>query len=269
MTENGMAKSVGKGRVVLVTGAGSGIGRAAVDTLLAQGYRVVASARPGPKVDRLAVELAATAGDDAMVVPADVSDEGHIDALFATCEATLGPPWGLVASAGQRQPRTPVLDLSTDLWDAVLNNNLRGSFLVNRRAAQSMARAGGGVIVNVSSVSGKIARTGQTAYAVSKAAINHLTEVLALELAHHGIRVNAVCPGTTATPMIDLAQSQDSASLMDERINGSLELFRPGIPLRRVATAQDQADSICFLLSDRARHITGQVLYVDGGETVI
>ncbi|MDR1387740.1 MAG: SDR family oxidoreductase [Propionibacteriaceae bacterium] len=258
-------EDLGRGRPVVVTGAGSGIGRAVVDTCLEQGYAVLACARPGPKCDRLREELA----DRALVAAADTADEAQVEALFEICETRLGPPWGVVANAGRRQPRTPVLELASELWDAVLDNNLRGAFLVDRRAAQSMARAGGGSIVNLSSVSGKVARTGQTAYAVSKAAIDHLTEVLALELARHGIRVNAVSPGTTSTPMIELAQAQDSADLLAERVAGSLELYRPGIPLGRLATAQDQADAICFLLSDRARHITGQVLQVDGGETVV
>jgi 2,3-dihydro-2,3-dihydroxybenzoate dehydrogenase len=252
----------------VVTGGASGIGRATALSLLGDGHRVAVADVTGPSLAAFRREVAPRFPDDALAIDTDVTDEEQVDAVFGRAVEAFGPIDGVVASAGIRMARTSLVDLSAATWDNVINVNLRGTFLVDRAAARHL-RGRSGSIVNIASVSAKVARPGQAAYAVSKAAVVHLTHVLALEAAADGVRVNAVCPGTTATPMIELAQRQDSDDLLRERVHGSLAGWRPGIPLRRVATADEQADAIRFLLSDRARHVTGQVLYVDGGETVV
>jgi NAD(P)-dependent dehydrogenase (short-subunit alcohol dehydrogenase family) len=116
---------------------------------------------------------------------------------------------------------------------------------------------------------GEIPYIGQSAYCASKAAVIHFSRVLALELSAHQVRVNSVCPGTTETPLIKQAILQEGPHTLSDRIHGSLELFRAGIPLRRIAQPDDIAATIAFLLSTSARHITGQAIFVDGGESIV
>jgi 2,3-dihydro-2,3-dihydroxybenzoate dehydrogenase len=132
-----------------------------------------------------------------------------------------------------------------------------------------MIAAKSGAIVAVASLSGFAPRIGQSAYCVSKAGVIQFARTLALELAEHRIRVNSVCPGTVNTALIKQAQAQDGPQILQDRIYGNAARFRPGIPLRQIAEPEDIAATILFLLSPAARHITGQTIFVDGGESIV
>lgn len=256
-------------RVFVVTGGASGIGLATVRLLLDHGASVaiidtqpIASALEAPG-------SAATRGDHLYVLRADVCDTAQVEAATSAAFERFGRLDGLVCSAGVRASPLAAIELDDAVWDRVMAVNLRGTFVANRAVGRVLARNGGGSIVNVSSISGKAARIGGIAYGVSKAAVIHLGRILALELAESHVRVNTVCPGITDTPMINLVPDQDADQLKNQRIYGSTSGFRPGIPLRRIARPEEPAAAIVFLLSPSAGHITGQELFVDGGETLV
>jgi NAD(P)-dependent dehydrogenase (short-subunit alcohol dehydrogenase family) len=175
-----------------------------------------------------------------------------------------------VTAAGIRQTAATALDLPLDVWSRTLHVNVTGTFVAAREAARLMMSGGRpGSVVTIASVTGTSARMNQSAYCASKAAVIHLTKVLAIEWAQYAIRVNAVCPGVTKTPMIELAVKNEGPQVLDDKLNGSMEQFRPGIPLRRLATPEEQAAAICFLLSDDTSFVTGVALGVDGGAGVV
>jgi NAD(P)-dependent dehydrogenase (short-subunit alcohol dehydrogenase family) len=148
--------------------------------------------------------------------------------------------------------------------------NVTGTFIAARESARLMVETGrAGSIVTIASVTGTSARMNQSAYCASKAAVIHLTRVLAIEWSEHGIRVNAVCPGVTQTPMIEQAIKNEGSQVLDDKLLGSMEQFRAGIPLRRLAKPEEQAAAIDFLLSDDSSFITGVALGVDGGSGVV
>ena len=159
--------------------------------------------------------------------------------------------------------------MSWEVWSRVLDVNLRGTLVAARAAGRVMVDQGGGAIVTVASVAGVIPRIGQVAYGASKAAVIQVTRVLALEFARYQVRVNAVAPGTTRTPLIEQAIRDEGEQLVEKRVKGDPDSFRGGVPLGRMALPEDQAAAIAFLLSPLARFITGQVLFVDGGESMI
>lgn len=248
---------------VVVTGGASGIGRAVVLRLLRTPHARVAV------IDAAVsdAEQGLSADGRLLSVTADVASESAIGNAFDTVVSAFGPIRGLVTAAGIRMRSTPVADLALDTWNQVIGTNLTGTFVSCRAALGVMP--GPGAIVTLSSISGLRGRLGQSAYGVTKAGIIQLTRVLALELAARDVRVNSVCPGVTATPMIELARAQESGDTVADRIGGNTAVFRPGIPLRRIAQPDDPAGVVEFLLSDAARHITGQAISVDGGESVI
>jgi len=175
----------------------------------------------------------------------------------------------LERAAGALHPTEQVLTVSCEVWSHILEVNLRGTYVAARAAGRVMVEQEGGAIVTVASVAGVIPRIGQVAYGASKAAVMHLTRVLALEFARYQVRVNAVSPGTTRTPLIERAIKDEGEEVLEQRIKGDLSKFRGGVPLGRLAFPEDQAGAIAFLLSPLARFITGQVLFVDGGESMI
>ncbi|MET8472856.1 2,3-dihydro-2,3-dihydroxybenzoate dehydrogenase [Streptomyces sp. NPDC006422] len=250
------------GRLALVTGAGRGIGAAVVAALAARGARVVATDRDA---DAVAETAAPYAEGQVVARPLDVTDAAAVDTLVADTEDTVGPLDIAVNVAGVLRG-APVVDLTDEDWAACFAVNTNGVLHVSRAAARRMTRRGSGSIVTVASNAAGIPRQGMAAYAASKAATAMFTKCLGLEVAPHGVRCNTVCPGSTLTDM----QRGMWETGAGERsvIEGDLAAYRTGIPLGRIAEPEDVAEAVAFLASDRARHVTMQDLYVDGGATL-
>ena len=246
-------------RAAIVTGAAGGIGRGVVAALLAAGARVTAT-------DTEAA-LAANPVPGAEMRALDVRDGPGAEALVAAVEAAHGPLALGVHAAGMLAV-VPLLDLAPAEWDRVIGTNLGGTFNVTRAFGRAMARNGGGAIVAVSSNAATIPRLNMGAYTASKAAATMLMRCLGLELAGAGVRCNIVAPGSTLTPMQTAMWAEDGGAGERAVIEGSLEAFRTGIPLKKLATPQDIAGAVMFLLSDQASHVTMADLYVDGGATL-
>lgn len=235
-----------QGKTALVTGAGGGIGRVIARTLCGEGARVVCCDRDGEAAAQAAQGLPATA--EAL----DISDEGQVRALFAR----LGRLDILVNCAGVLT-RQPFLDTTLENWERTFAVNARGTFLMTREGGRLMAAAGGGAIVNISSGSGKKPCRGEAAYGASKLAVIGITQVAALELGPSGVRCNAVCPGSVQCGMA----ARDFLNTPE-----GIEAYRASTALRRIGQPEDVADAAVYLASDKARHVTGAVLVVSGGE---
>jgi 2,3-dihydro-2,3-dihydroxybenzoate dehydrogenase len=281
-------------RVALVTGAAGGIGAAVVDTLVAQGYAVVAADLDGPTTAlpaaldgtsqeaRPAQDPTAPAGAgtadarSGRVVRArlDVTDEQDVARTVRWVEEEVGPIEVLVNAAGILRPGIVTESSLTD-WQAMLTVNATGVYLVSREVGRRLASRRRGAIVTVASNAAGVPRVGMAAYAASKAAAASLTRSLGLELASYGVRCNVVSPGSTRTPMLAALSGSpgpDDVRVLDDQaeariVAGAPADFRLGIPLGRLAEARDVADAVAFLASDAARHITVHELVVDGGAT--
>jgi NAD(P)-dependent dehydrogenase (short-subunit alcohol dehydrogenase family) len=232
----------------VVTGAARGIGAVIARHAAKEGYRVAVW-----DVDLDAAEAVAAELGDALAFAVDVADESSVEAGFDA----LGETPALVVNNAGRVRFGPLLTLSVEDWNAVLAVNLTGTFLVSRAAARRMADAGGGSIVNISSVNGIAAAPNAGAYTSTKAAILMLTEQMALEWAASGVRVNAVAPGLILAGMSDPIYA-------DPEIR---KLRQSKVPLGTLGTADDVASAVLFLASAKAGYITGQTLAVDGGLT--
>jgi 3-oxoacyl-[acyl-carrier protein] reductase len=207
------------GQVAVITGASRGIGRAAALAFAAEGASVVLAARDANALTATADAIVA-AGGRALAVATDVASEADVAALFAATEATYGPVTILVTAAGAVANR-PFAEMDTATWDAVVNTNLRGTFLCCRAAFQTMQAHGGGVIVNFSSLSGvpKVEKfPGMSAYIVSKFGVAGLSEILAVEGRPHNIRVIAVSPGAVDTEMLRQAAPHLKAGMTPEQM---------------------------------------------------
>jgi NAD(P)-dependent dehydrogenase (short-subunit alcohol dehydrogenase family) len=256
-----------EGQTVAITGGGSGIGLATAERIVERGGSVVLIDINSGGAQQAAAKLDGS-GKRAVGIGADVTDAAAIAAALDMAVQKYGRLDGLVTCAGIRQPSARIADMSLDVWEKILRVDLGGTFLTCQAAARIMSRAGGGAIVNVSSLSGHSPRLGQAAYCAAKAGVISLTKVLALELAEAKVRVNVVCPGTAITPFNSEALKREGEQGVQARIEGDTKQYRPGIPLRRLAEAGDVAEPIVFLLSEGARHITGTLLFIDGGESV-
>ena len=244
------------GRVVLVTGAGSGIGQATAELVAGMGGRVVASDvdedRGGATVARLNDE-----GRDAVFAAADVTDGAAVEALVGTAVAAYGRLDCAANCAGVGAGHAPTHEYPEAQWDRIVTINLKGTWLCMRaEIGRMLAQGSGGVIVNVSSTLGLRGSPFASPYSASKHGVLGLTRTAALEYAKWGIRVNAVCPGAIDTPMMDATF---------ERFPGYRDSLLQVVPMSRMGRPAEAAAVIAWLCSDAASFVTGEGLTVDGG----
>ncbi|MFT3736660.1 MAG: 2,3-dihydro-2,3-dihydroxybenzoate dehydrogenase [Rhodocyclaceae bacterium] len=251
-------------KTALITGAAQGIGAAVARTLAQQGARVALIDHQADKLETFAHALRAE-GQQAIAIPLDLRDAAAITAAVTHTEQQLGPIDLLINVAGiLRSGNT--LELSDADWEDSFTINTTAIFRMCRAVARGMVERKQGAIVTVGSNAARVPRLGMAAYAASKAATAHFMRCLALELAPQGIRCNTVSPGSTDTAMQRAFAS--TPEQIQGVLKGSLERYRLGIPLGRIANPEDIAEAVCFLASDRARHITMHDLCVDGGATL-
>jgi NAD(P)-dependent dehydrogenase (short-subunit alcohol dehydrogenase family) len=244
------------GRTALVTGASSGLGRHFAKTLAAHGAAVAAAARRTDRLEALVAEITA-AGGRAVAVAMDVTQGESIRAGFGTAAAALGPVDLVVNNAGISITKPP-LDLTDDDWDQVVDTNLRGAWLVAQTAARALRDAGRpGRIINIASVTGLRTIGHLAPYAAAKAGLIHLTHVLAMEWARHGIQVNAIAPGYVETELNREFWSTPAGKRLIERI-----------PQRRIGQPAELDGALLLLASDAGSYMTGTVIVVDGGHAV-
>ena len=253
------------GRVALITGVGTpgGIGFATAEAMAAAGAQVAIADLPSTEVREVVARLPGT-GHSAHTV--DITKEDEVSALVDAVVATHGRLDALVNAAAILIVQ-PFLDIDLASWERTLQVNTTGTFLVARAAARHMVQNGGGQIVLVASNVARIPRINNASYAASKAAVIHLARCMAMELGQPGVSVNALCPGSTATTMLIDNQAKGDSSRLDGIIKGSIEQWRTGIPLGRLAEPADQAALAVFLASPGGRYISGQAICVDGAQT--
>lgn len=247
------------GKSVLITGGGSGIGRATALAAVREGAAVVV----GDISKAGAVEtvgMITDAGGRGLAVEVDVTDEAQVEALVATADEAFGGLDGAFNNAGVArgrdwQPGTLTAQTSLQAWRDVTSVNLDGVFLCLRQELQLMEKRGGGAIVNTASVAGLIGLAGASPYTASKHAVVGLTKAAALEYAEAGIRVNALCPGYVTTPMTALTA----------QVPGADEKRMQRVPMSRYGTPEEVAEMVVWLLSDRASFCTGSAFTVGGG----
>ena len=254
------------GKVALVTGAGSGIGKAAALRLGAGGASVVVISRTLEEVEETRDEII-KAGGKALAIDADISDEAEMEKVI---DATIMQYERLdivVANAGINGMWAPIDDLTPDEWDHTMTVNLRGTYMTLHLSVPHLKKQGGSVII-VSSINGNRTFTsaGATAYSATKAAQVAMVQQLSLELGKHRIRVNAVCPGAIDTEIDDNTDKRNV-----ESVTIPVKFAEGDIPITggKPGSSAAVADVIAFLASDAARHITGVPIYVDGGQSLL
>jgi len=246
-----------RGKVVIVTGGGSGIGRATALAFAREGAAVGVADRSQPKADAVAAEAAA-AGVRTLALACDVSRAGDCQAAVRATEAALGPLDVLVNNAGVGTTGSVLTTDEAD-FDRLMAVNVKGTYLMSRAALAVMLPRRRGAIVNAGSIAGVRAVADRAAYVTTKFAVVGLTKAMALDHVKDGIRVNAVCPGTTLTPWIDerLAEAPDR--------DAAMAILVARQPMGRLGTAEEMAAAYLFLASDESSFTTGSTLVVDGG----
>lgn len=249
-------------RVVLVTGAGRGIGAAIANAFGGQKARVALVARTGSELDRVSDEIIA-AGGQALKISDDLSDRKAPDRVVSQVEKAWGPVEVLVnnAGVGSSQSPRPLVEFDDDFWDLSFAINVTAPYRLIKRVLPAMIARKSGRIINIASICATLPVMHGVAYTASKHAIHGLTKVAALELAPHGVTVNAICPGVTRSKMNDLRLNYDS-----QRLGKTFaELERQASPLGRRLEPEEIASLAVYLARDESRAITGQAINVCGG----
>jgi 3-oxoacyl-[acyl-carrier protein] reductase len=243
------------GKVALVTGASSGIGRATAEALAANGARVAINFHRNKAGAEAARDGIAGRGGRAIAVGADVTQAGGVQSLVEQTIAELGPVDILVNNAGSLVERLKILELTEERWDEVIDLNLKSAFLCCKAVAGSMMERRTGAIINVSSIAGRNGGAlGSIHYSAAKGGLITFTKGLAKELAPFGVRVNAVSPGVIDTPYHEQFSSPEM-----------MKTYAGMIPLGRVGTPAEVGRVICFLASDAAGYLAGETIEINGG----
>ncbi|MDP6137798.1 MAG: SDR family oxidoreductase [Arenicellales bacterium] len=252
------------GKVCIITGGSEGIGKATALLLAAKGARVTITGRTKTKLEAVVAE-GAEQGLSLDYFVGDVSNETDCAALVKHVVETHQRVDILFNNAGILHGGM-THETSTEVWDAIFNTNVRGTFFMSRQVLPHMVERGEGCIVNNSSIAGLKAVPGLAAYNASKGAITQLTKSMALEYADQGIRINAVCPGTCETPLIDKSRAEMvGAGLDEETIAGVTQRFINYHPMGRFGKPEEIAHAVLFLCSSENTFMTGTMLSVDGG----
>ena len=250
------------GKVVIITGAGSGLGRAAARRFAAEGASVACV-----DLDRDGAEETVSAmGEQGLVVTADVTTEADTERMVAETTDRFGVPTVLYANAGIGG-RGAAGEVSLELWQAVLAVNLTGVWLSAKACLPAMIEAGGGSIINQGSITALIGFPNSAAYTASKGGVVALTRQMAVDYAPHNVRVNAICPGVIETPLLRSAWAQAQGVPEPEVDELLAEHWHPQIPMGRLGAAEDIAAMALYLASDESAWTTGSILTVDGGQT--
>lgn len=239
-------------KAALVTGASRGIGRAVAIALAKKGYAVAVNYAGSQKAAEDVKAAIEAEGGRAIVIQGDVSQAEDVEKVFAAVKAEFGRLDVLVNNAGITRDSL-LLRMKEENWDAVIDTDLKSGFLAIKAAAPIMMKQRKGAIINIASVVGITGNVGQINYSAAKAGVIGMTKTAAKELAARGIRVNAVAPGFIETSMTDVIPEK----IREDMIHS--------VPLGRMGQAEDVANAVCFLASEEASYITGQVLKVDGG----
>jgi NAD(P)-dependent dehydrogenase (short-subunit alcohol dehydrogenase family) len=256
-----MAKGF-QGRVALVTGGASGIGKVTAQIFAREGAKVVVATDSNIKGGEETVHLIKAAGGEATFVKCDVSKAVEVEAMIDKCIQTYGRLDYAFNNAGigpdgKRIPIVNIIDCPEELWDRTIDINLKGVFLCMKYEIRQMLKQKHGAIVNTSSVGGLRAKPGSAAYDASKSGLIGLTKAAALECATSGIRANVICPGPTGRTLLTDYLTSTHPEKRSEMLNI--------VPMKRLAEPEEMAEAVIWLCSDAASFVTGHVMVVDGG----
>lgn len=256
-----------QGKVALVTGAGSGIGKAAAVRLAAEGAFVGVLSRTPEEIDATVQEIEENGGQ-AIALDADIADAQQVGRAVDKLVERFGRIDIVFANAGINGVWAPIDEIQPEEWDRTINTNLRGTYLTLHYVVPHLKQAGSGSIVITASINGtrKFTSAGATAYSCTKAAQVAMAQMLAVELAKHKIRVNVICPGKIETEIDDSTEARHT-----EQAAEPVEFPEGSIPLTdgEPGTSHEVAELVLFLASDRSRHITGTPVWIDGGQSLL